>query len=137
MAGFGWHSDNGPHQPEASFKDSGILISYLDFHSQLSFLKDCFYSCQQKYTERYQIQFFLFLCLNQGYREWQGNLSMQFVPVHVCLFVFVCFYLLIFVSYQIISQGSSRLQCLILLKSLLRMKQFGNSTGSLSVISSV
>lgn len=110
-------------------KDSGIFISYLGSHSQLPFLRDYFYSWQQKCTERDQIQFFSLSVLESRLTE-SGKA--------VCLgkffqFVFVCFYLLIFVFYQIISLGSSRLLCLTctFLKYLLRMKQFGNSTGSL------
>lgn len=110
-------------------KDSGIFISYLGVHFQLPFLRGYFYSCQQKCTEKHQIQFFSFFLLKSRLTE-NGKA--------VCLcklfqFVFVCFYLLIFVFHQIISQGSSRLLCptCMFLKYLLRMKQLGNSRGSL------
>lgn len=115
-------------------KDSGIFISYPGLHSQLPFLRDYFYSCQQKCTERYQIQFFPFLCLNQGLQRVARqtvSLCKLFQFMFVCLCLFLCTDTSVF--YQVISQGSSRLLCLtcIFLKYLLRMKQFWNRTGSL------
>lgn len=43
-------------------KDSGIFISYLGLHSQLLFLRDYFYSCQQNDTERHTKSSFFPFC---------------------------------------------------------------------------
>lgn len=112
-------------------KDSGIFISYLGLQSQLPFLRGYFYSCQQKCAERHQIGSFPFSVLKS--RLTESGTAVCLCKLFQFMFVCVCFYLLIFVFYQIISQGSSRVLCLtcIFLKYLLRVKQFGSSTGHL------
>lgn len=93
-------------------KDSGIFISYLGFHSQLPFFKRLFLLLSTRMYREASNQIFPFLCLNQGLQ----SMARQFVSANYsssCLFVCVWFYVLILVFYQIISQSSSRLLCLV------------------------